>query len=493
MSNPYCDVLKIKVPSLKAVKHHREASPFTLMLVALLERGESMTLLEVATEFERAGVAAADDALRSLKRCRPGRPPVYRNGDDYELDPYDKELDLWAFRLGLRPSKVPVLRLVPPAPEPIPGPEIPLRPTEVEEAMSNAYLTSWSSQRLALAILDSQGGRMAATEVVRAVDRLTPHHRLSKEASRYWRRGSAITELEGGVWEMQTDHPALRSAREAVRQRAEKARHRQAIQPDLQAIEIGQRRYAVQKAAHAKELANLTRVLLHAFPKERPEAIVLLDVTQRELITYSRDAFDTVLTRLADYDVIGAVDVRPLLKTLGFDYGQHRLAELGPPQKSRKLTGRRTLEITTSLLIQSSCGIRKPLADTAALQRYLEKGQIHRLHRRLETDAKALFAFYQYGRLHRAVGLASGSIEEWVPVPWVHPDEPMLYDLKEQAFQNGQVIDVVFGSAPAWENPWERATRCTVAPDGAYRYWLVDEDGAIIDDCDVQLARLVPL
>ncbi len=91
-SNPYCDVLHIPIPSLAAVKDHREANTFALLLVALLERGGPLTLAEVAERFKDAGVASSAAALRSLQRCRPARPPVYRDGDNYALDPHDNGL-----------------------------------------------------------------------------------------------------------------------------------------------------------------------------------------------------------------------------------------------------------------------------------------------------------------------------------------------------------------------------------------------------------------
>ncbi len=62
-----------------------------------------------------------DVALRWLNRCKPGSPPIYRDGDLYSLDPHDDELDLWAFRLGLRPPKAPRVRIVRPEPPPLPG------------------------------------------------------------------------------------------------------------------------------------------------------------------------------------------------------------------------------------------------------------------------------------------------------------------------------------------------------------------------------------
>ena len=76
MSNAYCRALKIDPPSIEAVRRHAKANTYALLIIALLEKGEPMTLEEVAARFERAGIAASDAALHSLKRCRPARPPV---------------------------------------------------------------------------------------------------------------------------------------------------------------------------------------------------------------------------------------------------------------------------------------------------------------------------------------------------------------------------------------------------------------------------------
>ena len=110
------------------------AIPYSLLIVALLEEGGPLTLQNVADQFEHAGIGTKAEALRSLQRCRPARAPVYRDGDHYALDPHDDQLSLWVFRLGLRPPRVPRLHLVRPEPEPLPGPDTPLSPREVEEA-----------------------------------------------------------------------------------------------------------------------------------------------------------------------------------------------------------------------------------------------------------------------------------------------------------------------------------------------------------------------
>ncbi|MFN7135891.1 MAG: hypothetical protein ACK4N5_27750, partial [Myxococcales bacterium] len=57
-TNPWCATLGIQPPRLEQVAGHREANTYSLLLVALLERGGPMTLEEVAERFERAGIAA---------------------------------------------------------------------------------------------------------------------------------------------------------------------------------------------------------------------------------------------------------------------------------------------------------------------------------------------------------------------------------------------------------------------------------------------------
>ena len=119
-SNPYCDALGIGIPKLEVAKDHPEANYYRLLIVFLLERGEAVTLQEAAERFEEAGVAPAAHALASLKRCKPARAPIYRDGDYYALDPHDAEADRWVWRLDLRPSEAATLPVDRRASEPLP-------------------------------------------------------------------------------------------------------------------------------------------------------------------------------------------------------------------------------------------------------------------------------------------------------------------------------------------------------------------------------------
>ena len=492
-TNPYCEALGIKVPNLEVAKDRRDANYYPLLLVALLERGEPITLQEAAHRFEEAGVAPAERALASLKRCKPGRSPIYRDGDLYALDPYDAEADLWAFRLGLRPPKGPSLRVVRPDPGSLPSLDSPLTVPQLDEAWRDGVSSNSSAQRLALCVLDAHGKAMPPDDVVAFVAARSQWNPLSSDSAKYWRHGAAVQVRDDGLWELDPEHDALRSARQAVRERIETTRRWAQMRTDPAVIAANRKHFERKREAHAQALARMRRVLIHAFPAKAPKAIALVDVAQREVTTFVGEEIGRAVEELEDYEIIAAVGVRGLLRALGFEPGERRLGELGPSQKTKTLNKRgRTLKITTSLLVQGSCGISRPFGDDKKLGEYLRDGKLTKLRRRLEADVKSLFALYQYGRLHRAVRLRWGFLDERIPAPWVHRDEPTLYSLMEQACERGVPLEIVAGSAPGWADPWSRARRAYVEKEEqGWRSWLVDEEGYVIDENEIQLARLL--
>ena len=294
-----------------------------------------------------------------------------------------------------------------------------------------------------------------------------------------------------GRWELDRAHAAVRSARDAVRERIAVLRQWAATRPNPAVIKANQQRLECERLAHGEELARLRRVVVHACPIGRPEALVLVDVAERTITMLIGREIAQVTHRLAHYEIIGAIGVRPLLRTLNIDPGDRRLAELGPPQKTRQLNrSGRTLTITTTLLVQGSCGISHPFGDDRTVRGYLQRGEHTKLRRRLEADAKSLFALYRSGRLHGAVRLRWGFLDEMLPAPWAHRDEPTLHHLLKEAYTRRLPLDVVIGSAPGWMDPWSRARRAFPATDAwGWPSRLVDEQGYEIPRADVQMAR----
>ena len=267
------------------------------------------------------------------------------------------------------------------------------------------------------------------------------------------------------------------------------------VRTDPAVVEATRKHVERMRDAHAESLARMRRVLIHAFPARKPEAIVLVDVGRREITTFVGEEIGAAKkTRSSTTTIIAAVDVRGVASKPGScDPGDGRLAELGPPQKTKTLNRRgRTLKITTRLLVQGSCGISRPFGDEKVLYAYLRDGKHMKLRRRLEADAKSLFALYEYGRLHGAVRLRWGFLDEMIPAAWVHRDEPTLYNLMERAHELRVPLDVVVGSVPGWADPWACAQGEYVEKEEqGWRSWLVDEQGHVIPEDEVQLARLV--
>jgi hypothetical protein len=375
----------------------------------------------------------------------------------------------------------------------LPGPEVPLTAAELDEAWKDASLFGWSQQRLVLAVLDAHAAPLPPIEVVAAVARRTRWHGLTEDAAKFERRGSAVRVRDDGRWAVSADAvDAVRQVRTALRARVALVRRQEALRPEPGAVEAAQAGWERRRAAHRAELARLSRALLVTFPLTSPRAAVLLDVGEHAITAFVDDTLDDLRTRLLTYDIIGALQVRARLRALGVDPGERRLAELEPPQKTRQLNRRgRTLKITTTLLVQGSCGISTPFGEDDQLAAYLATGAVGKLFRRLEADAKSLHALYEYGRLHGAVRLRWGFLDERIPVPWVDRDEPTLRDLETSALAMDVPLEVVVGSAPGWSEPWSRARLARVARDAnGWRHWLVGDDGAVVAEADVQRARL---
>ncbi|MEJ7599007.1 MAG: hypothetical protein WKG01_13955 [Kofleriaceae bacterium] len=489
-ANSYCKRLGIAVPSLAAVRAHPEANTYALLIVTLLQHGHPMTLAQVADELAAAGVVEhVDDAYFSLRRCRPARPPVYRDGDLYALDPHDRELDMWVFRLGLRPPRVARKEPAPPPPRPPVTQRLSIK--ELDAAWKDhTNLNAWSAQRIALAVLDAHEGPMAPADVVAFVSARTKWHRLTAGPTTFRRTGAAVALDADGRWSVVPGAAELEMARNAVRDAIARTPRYPRSSPDE--ISAARQSYERRRAAHADELAALRRVIVHAFPARSPEAVVLVDVADRELTTLIGDELSPLGTLLERFDMLCGVDIRGTLRALAIEPGDRRLAELGPPQKSVRVNSSgRTLKITTALLIQGSCGISRPLAEDKQLRGYLAKGQRDKLAARLEADAKALFTMHEYGKLHGGVRLLRGSIDQMFPAPWHHHDEPTIHHLMKEAFDLSLGLFAVVGPAPGWDDPWSRAIRLEVVR-GAREHDLLlfDELDRYIDDRDVQLARL---
>ena len=189
--------------------------------------------------------------------------------------------------------------------------------------------------------------------------------------------------------------------------------------------------------------AGLRRALLHVFPaKGAATAAVLLDIGSRVMETFTGDRLFELAARLDAFDLVAALWVRETLQAVGVcDADRLRLVDLKPPKKSRRLNRQgRTLAITPELLITSTTGMSHPLGDPAKMAAYLAAGDFAKLARRLESDVKALFAFYQYGVMHHCVRLRWGFLNDTLAVDWAVPGDPSLHEFRMARRTRGRGI-----------------------------------------------------
>jgi hypothetical protein len=262
--------------------------------------------------------------------------------------------------------------------------------------------------------------------------------------------------------------------------------HWERVRVEREMILAGERR---QQALAA---ARLRRAVLRVLPGAgAPGALTVLDSEARAIATMVGDEVTEAAAVLERFDLLAGTAVRDTLQALGLEPDRWRLVELGPPRKTRRLNRwGRVLRITPELLVGGTTGISRPLGAPQRMARYLAAGERTRLVRRLESDAKALHAFYRYGVLHGCVRLRWGFLDEALPVEWAQPGEPHLHEVLRGAQETGQALDVVVGAAPGWSEPWARARRVEIVSLDAWHVTLRAAGTTYpVDQRDIQAVR----
>lgn len=215
----------------------------------------------------------------------------------------------------------------------------------------------------------------------------------------------------------------------------------------------------------------------------RPQAAAVLDPKAHSITTLTGEAMTELPDQLLRYDFLVGLQVRPVLHLLGLDPSRWELEDLGAVRKTVRINrSGRTLRVTPEMLIAASIGISRPLGEPRKIAAYLATNHRTRLVRRLESDVKALHAFYRYGVLHSWVRLRWGFLDEMLPVWWGPRGTEDLEAILTRAASTGTTVELVVGSAPSWENLWSRAQRGVVVGVGEWsvrlrweaREWVVD-------------------
>lgn len=467
-TNRYCSHLDVLVPRVEDYVGRHEVRLFHLMVVALLEQGEPLSIEAIAARLMAAGAwAPSGDMVHSLKKAWHGMEPVYRDSDGrMGLNLSSSELRILSFRLGLTQSKFHPVSLPPePDPEPLPD-DVPLTENEIRWALRGKSSSSVSEVRQAAAALDACGEPMSVEEVEAYLCRVTLDRPWRRPPDmRRWDKSGVYTGADGKLW-LDRAAPVVPAMRRAIRKLGRPAQLQEAREEHWKLVrqaqepELARRRQEERQAA-----ARLRRAVLRVVPDAGPAvAAALVDVAAHTVRSFVGEELAELRRALESFDLVAALWVRDALGTLGVpDPDRFRLVDLKPPQKTRRLNRQgRTLAITPELLITSTTGISRPLGDSAKTAGYLAEGSEGKLRRRIESDAKALLAFYQYGLLHGYVRLRWGFLDESLSVDWAAPGDLLLYEILGSCHTAGTPVDLVWGSAPGWSNPWSRARRVKI-------------------------------
>jgi hypothetical protein len=288
--NPYCERLGIVVPCVDAVVHHREASLPKLMVVALLEHGGSLPLVEIADRPVDAGAwAPSGDMVLSLTKAWRGRPPLVRepNGD-FALDLGSEELQRVLWQLGLRPPRGAV-----PEPEPLlepvlPRDDEPLTEEELAVAFGKAVPSSISQLRLVAAVLDTADRPLSMAEINERLARLVQGRApLDDRALRFVASPMIVTD-EGGRRRLDRAVPDVVVVRRAVRacERTALVRQAQELQWKRQWAENEVWREQ-ERRRDAAATAQLRRIVMRVVPDHGEVAgVAVLDVEARAITTF---------------------------------------------------------------------------------------------------------------------------------------------------------------------------------------------------------------
>lgn len=486
--NAYCNALGIEPPCLEDLAPAREPSLFHWMVLALLEHGAPMPIEAIAARLEELAVEAnTGDLPYSLRKAWHGLKPVYQDATGLcGLDLQDWHVRVIARAAGLFPERVP-------APEPTLERAADTEPITVEEmeALLAEGISSPSMLRVTAGVLEASGGPMTIDEVNAWVQARLKYGRfqLTPQTIRGWRSPLVGMDTEGAL----SLNPSAADLPASRRQLRDVTHPRLLRKAQAAATAVRVAAAAIERQAESRRLAlgavGRRHALVHVVPDPRePSATVILDMEAR---TFAVFIGEVPAGALDAFDAIIGVDIRITVPSLGIALDRPRahpwfVVDLAPPQKTLKLNKQgRKLDITTELLLRGTTGLS--LGEPDRIAGYLQTGDHRRLAARLEADAKALHAYYTYGRLHGYVRLRWGFLDETLGVEWALPGEPGIREILAEAHAEGREVDIVVGSAPGWSDPWSRAHPARVVKSG-YSY-AIEMDGREVSLDNVQAVR----
>jgi hypothetical protein len=495
--NRHCRRLGIPLPDLDAALTKPDLTLTHLVALALLEAGGPLALEAIAERLARLALPtrlAAAGIPASLRKAWHGQPPVVR-------DPVDGRFHLDLLRhhdlryLAYLANPVDTAATPAGPADFAQSPEIvPLSEEEVDAAFRDRALYTYSSIRRAAAILEaSGGGPLSLVEISRRLVVLSDRGAaIDERAVTLW-QSDLVAIRPDGLLHLNASSPDVSGLRRDIRRMAS-ARLRRRVEADRARAWRAehQEKRTEDERRDLDEARRARRALVHVVTVDGlPRAAAVIEVGTRDQRLFMGDQLADLPDHLGAFDFLAGVDIRPSLRSVGVDSDRWWLAELRPTQRTFRPIHQQAVAVRLQAVVHATTGRRRVPGDPGVWQPLVGSRSTTRLAARLEEEAQALFAFYEYGALHGGVRVRRRSGEHLLPVAWSLRGDPDFASLVTASIRQWVPLEIVVGPPAGLADPWPGAITVTIVErDRGMIFVREGEDVRALDPADIHAARL---
>ena len=495
--NRYCRRLGIPLPDLDAALTKPELTLTHVLALALLEAGGPLTFEAIAERLARRALPprlAAAGLPSALRKAWHGQPPVVRDPVDGRL-----YLDLLSHHdlrhLAHLANPVDATAAPVGAADLRQPPEtVPLSEEEVDAAFRDRTLTTYSSIRRAAAILDASGSGPLSLEAIsrRLVALSGRGAAIDERAVARWPSGLVAVRPDGWL-HLNVSSPDVSALRRDIRRMASaRLRHRAEAERARAWRAVYQAKRLEEKRRERDEARRARRALVHVVTMDGvPRAAAVIEVGTREQRLFIGDPLADLPDHLGAFDVLAGVDIRPSLRSVGLDPDRWWLAELRPTQRTFRPGDRQAVAVSLPAVVHATTGRRRVPGDPSVWRPLVGARSTTRLAARLEEEAQALFALYEYGALHGGVRVRRRPGERLLPVAWSLRGDPDFESLVSASIRHWVPLEVVVGLPAGLADPWPAAITATIVDrDRDLLFVREGDDVRALDPADIHAVRL---
>jgi hypothetical protein len=149
--------------------------------------------------------------------------------------------------------------------------------------------------------------------------------------------------------------------------------------------------------------------------------------------------------------------------------------------------------VSLPAVVQATTGRRRVPAGAKAWKPLLAARSTTRLAARLEEEAQALFALYEYGALHGGVRIRRRPGDRLLPVSWSLAGDPDFESFVSTSVKHWLPAEIVVGPSAVLADPWPGAATVTIVErDGDAFFVREGNEVRALDPSDIRAIRLPP-